>query len=199
MLVIWTASIAGQAAPVFRLSGPTGHAATTAVPYIDGAPPGFAGGFSENTCDGCHFAAPPNTAPGHVVLTGVPDTFTPGARYDLTVTLAHDKAPRGGFQLTARMAETGAQAGTLAPGSGEDGRLKVEEQNGIAYVNQHREGASRSGSGFAWAMTWTAPEVPAGTIVQFHVAANAADNDETAEGDFVFTTVVESRARSVQP
>jgi len=190
----WVAGIATQAAPVHLRAG--NSTLPTSTHYVDGAPPGFSGGFDENACDACHFEAAPNTAPGSIALTGIPDVFTPGASYDVTVTLDHAEATRGGFQLTARLAETGAQAGTLEAGSGQDTRIKVERQSEIQYASQRREGAVRSNDTFAWVLSWTAPDVPDGTVVQFHAAANAADNDETAEGDFVFTTVVETRAGS---
>jgi hypothetical protein len=42
-------------------------------------------------------------------------------------------------------------------------------------------------------MTWTAPSVTR-TIV-FHVAANAANGDERADGDYVYTIAREIQAR----
>src|SRR5690606_9804465 len=130
----------------------------------------------------------------HVTLEGVPDTFTPGERYQLTVRLERAGMLRGGFQLSARASDSGVQAGTLTPGEGQEGRLKIERANDVEYANQRKEGATATSPGtFEWALTWTAPDLPSGAVVSFHVAANAANNDETAEGDFVFTRVVETR------
>ena len=46
----------------------------------DGAPPGFSGGFKEESCHACHFHAEPNPSPGRVVIDGVPATFAPARR-----------------------------------------------------------------------------------------------------------------------
>ncbi len=103
---------------------------------------------------------------------------------------------RAGFQMAARFKDSGAQAGTLAPGSVEESRVSVETQGGIQYANQRKEGASVSAPDVTrWTMEWTAP---AGSVpVVFHVSANAGDGDGSANGDFVYTTSVESAPRLV--
>ncbi|MGE3277138.1 MAG: choice-of-anchor V domain-containing protein [Vicinamibacterales bacterium] len=159
--------------------------------YPEGAPPGFSGGFGEQACDACHFEATINTGPGKVLLAGVPDRFTPGERYTLTLTLTRPGMRLGGFQLTARFEDGGAQAGGLAPGPAHAEHLTVESQNGIQYVGQHASGTGLAAPDTAsWTLIWTAP--PSGGPVVFHVAANAADGDGTAEGDYVHTTTAVS-------
>lgn len=158
--------------------------------YAEGAPPGFSGGFSEQSCQACHFDAEPNTGPGRVVIDGVPVRFGPGEKYVLTITLARADMKRGGFQLTARFKDTGAQAGTLAPGAGENGRLGVESSAGVHYANQTAAGAVVSDGVSRWTVEWMAPK--AGGIVIVHVAANAANGNESADGDLVYTASVES-------
>ena len=49
---------------------------------------------------------------------------------------------RAGFQLAARFKDSGAQAGTLAPGSGEAERVRVEAQSGVQYAGQKKAGSS---------------------------------------------------------
>ena len=44
-----------------------------------------------------------------------------------------------------------------------------------------------------WTIEWVAPD--RGGPVAFHVAANAADGNESADGDFVYTTTAESPPR----
>ena len=108
-----------------------GPSSTTEVrAYADGAPPGFTGGFGESSCDACHFEAALNTKPGQLSLTGVPERFVAGERYPLTITLSRPGMAMGGFQLSARMENGGAQAGTLAPGPGEEKRIKIERVAG---------------------------------------------------------------------
>lgn len=162
--------------------------------YAEGAPPGFSGGFGEQSCHACHFHAELNSGPGRVTLTGVPEQFVAGQRYPLTITLAHPDMKRGGFQLTSRFEGGGAQAGVLAPAPGEEERIAVEAQGNVQYANQRGKGVVPAAPGAAkWSVEWTAPEAR-GPVV-FHVSANAADGDETAEGDYIHTGMMTTTAR----
>jgi hypothetical protein len=159
--------------------------ATPLSAYADGAPPGFSGGFREESCHACHFDADVDTRPGEVMLTGVPGRFIAGERYPLTVTLSRPGMALGGFQLAARF-DDGAQAGTLERGEGEESRVAIETQGGVQYAGQRRAGTRPvSENALRWTIVWTAPQ--ASRPVTFHVAANAADNDESARGDYVYT------------
>ena len=156
--------------------------------YADGAPPGFSGGFGESACDACHFENPLNAKPGQLTLSGVPERFTPGERYTLTVTLARPEMKVGGFQLTARMENGGAQAGAFgdASGDGKRVRIAIDNPNLIQYVRQSREGAGPAPPGILrWEVVWTAPTTA--SPVQFNTAANAGDGDDTVRGDYVYT------------
>jgi len=167
--------------------------AARASGYADGAPPGFSGGFGEQSCHACHFTAEPNSKPGRVTIAGVPDRFTPGGRYPLTVTLTRPGMKLAGFQLTARFKEGGGQAGSLMPETGEQARIRIDLQGGVRYANQRRKGTSLASDGTAaWKLIWTAP--PGASRVVFHVAANAANGDDAAEGDYVHTVAIESAA-----
>ena len=166
---------------------------TAASAYADGAPPGFSGGFGEGACDACHFHNEINAEPGRLTLAGVPERFTPGQRYTLTVTLARPEMRNGGFQLAARLENGGAQAGTLAAAPGEEKRLAVDTATGIQYARQRREGTRPAPPGMVrWEVVWTAPETR-GTV-QFHVAGNAGDNDDSVRGDYVYTATAQSRS-----
>jgi hypothetical protein len=164
--------------------------------YPDGAPPGFSGGFKEESCHACHFHAAPNLEPGRVVIDGVPARFAAGDTYTLTVTLTRAGMKRAGFQLAARFTDNGAQAGTLAPGPAEKSRVGVELQSGIQYANQKKDGASIGAPDVTrWTIDWTAPARSAPVV--FHVSANAADGNDSADGDFVYTASVESSPREL--
>jgi hypothetical protein len=161
--------------------------------YAEGAPPGFSGGFKEESCHSCHFHKELNTAGGGVAIEGAPSTFEAGKRYTLTIALTRAGMKRAGFQLAARFKDGGAQAGSLAPGPDEGGRVKVESQSGVQYAGQRQAGSSVGDADLArWTLEWTAPD--RGGPVIFHVAANAADGNESADGDFVYTATVESVA-----
>jgi hypothetical protein len=170
-----------------------GPATSRAAAYADGAPPGFTGGFGEQACDACHFEAALNTKPGQLTLTGVPERFAASERYPLTITLSRPGMAMGGFQLSARMENGGAQAGTLAPGPGEEKRIKIEPGK-VQYANQRLDGTVLAEPGIAkWTVIWTAPATPGAVI--FHAAANAADKDEAARGDYIYTATTSSRAQ----
>ena len=159
--------------------------------YAEGAPPGFSGGFTEDSCHACHFHEEVNAAPGRVSIEGVPTTFLPGQPYTLAITLERPGMTLAGFQLAARFKDGGAQAGTLAAGADEGERVGVEDQGGVQYVGQKKAGVAIGAAGTArWTVEWTAPQ--RGGPVVFHVAANAADGNGNAEGDFVYTASAES-------
>jgi hypothetical protein len=158
--------------------------------YVDGAPAGFSGGFNEESCHGCHFHHDLNSGPGRVTIAGLPPRVLAGERYSLTITLTRPEMRLAGFQLTARLKDGGTQAGTLAPAPGEEARVGIDVSRDVQYANQRKTGASPSGSDTAtWSLVWTAPRTS--DPIVFHVAANAADADNTAEGDYVHTAVVE--------
>ena len=159
--------------------------------YAEGAPPGFSGGFKEESCHACHFHEELNSGGGRVTIEGVPASFEAGQRYTLSVTLTRAGMKRAGFQLAIRFKDSGAQAGTLAPGPGEGERVAVESQSGVQYASQKKGGSSVSAADATqWTIEWIAPDRGGPVIV--HVAANAADGNESADGDFVYTAASES-------
>jgi hypothetical protein len=134
--VLFVATLTLRAAPTVDASR------SAAMPrYADGAPPGFAGGFTDSACDACHFENPLNDKAGALTLTGLPEQFTPGELYTLNLSLTRPGLKLGGFQLVARL-ENGMQAGILAPGPEEAGRVTVKTQGGIQYASQRRSGAA---------------------------------------------------------
>jgi hypothetical protein len=182
----WRAAAVASVASVALLAA--------AVAYRDGAPPGFSGGFGEESCRACHFEAELNEPPGHLELIGIPASYTPGEAYPLTIALTRPGMALGGFELTARF-EDGTQAGALEPGAGDVDRvgIAVKDDTRVLYGHQRDAGSSVSGGTARWTLRWTAPT--SGPAVLFHVAANAADGDGSAEGDYVYTTARASLLR----
>ena len=69
---------------------------------------------------------------------------------------------------------------------------RSKSQSNVQYANQKRKGAEPTTTGTArWTVVWTAP--PGRLPVTFHVAANAADNDESARGDYIYTASASSK------
>ncbi len=64
----------------------------------------------------------------------------------------------------------------------------------MSYAEHTRAGSQRrTTGGLAWAVEWLAPAAATGPVV-FHVAANAANGDESPLGDFVYLAEVRARA-----
>ena len=159
------------------------------VRYPDGAPPAHTGGFGEPTCQACHFGGALNEPGGTLALEGVPEVYRAGQSYRLTVHLTKPTIASGGFQLAARLAD-GTQAGVLEP---VDDRVEVIQDDSLAilYVQHTQTGTALAAPDTArWVFTWT-PLQAEGTVV-FHAAANAANDDASAFGDFIYTTKAKS-------
>jgi hypothetical protein len=164
------------------------------LPNASGPPPGHTGGFGEPTCQACHAGEALNAADGRLALSGVPERYTPGTAYELVVSLRHPALEAAGFQLSARFASgaaLGGQAGTLSPAAGPMA-LSRDSTRGVEYLSHADPGAFMlPGPEARWRVVWRAPE--SSSAVTFHVAANAANGDNSPLGDHIFT--VESRSQ----
>jgi len=159
--------------------------------------PGHTGGFGEPTCRHCHFDQDLDDAAGGLTLEGMPATFTPGERYLLTVTVHHPQLVAGGFQMAARYAEgpaTGNNAGAFEA-LGTRTRFSVHDTTGTRYVSHSRDGAHPPTPGRnTWQLMWQAPDTLTAPVV-FHLAANAANGDDSAFGDFIYLYNLRSSPR----
>lgn len=152
-----------------------------AYPY--GAPPGTTGGFGEPTCAMCHFGNALNAPAGSLTIEGLPARYTPGQAYRLIIRLRRPQMAVAGFQLSARTA-AGAQAGTLAAAADGAESVQVQAAAGIQYAGHTEDGSRTATPGAAeWRVVWTAP---ASGSVTFSAAANAADDDNSPLGDYVY-------------
>ena len=132
--------------------------------------------------------APVNTGGGTLSIEGLPAEFQPGITYDLTITLTQEGLGAGGFQLSARF-EDGTQAGTLAPADSDTSRVDLSVRGAVEYIHHVYAGTTSVAPDSArWHIRWTAPAAGAGAAVVVHVAANAADDDESPMGDMIYTT-----------
>jgi hypothetical protein len=95
---------------------------------------------------------------------------------------------RAGFQLSVRADEAAGkdkQEGTLAP---LDDRTQFAAKNfgPIQYLEHTGKGTTLTGPDMArWSFRWQAPQTH-GPVV-FHIAANAANDDNSELGDFIYT------------
>ena len=169
------------------------HAGAT---YADQPLPQHTGGFGEETCHTCHFAEPLNAPGGTLTLEGVPPAYTPDTTYRLTVRLEKPGMRRGGFQLAGRFADgaaAGQQAGTLRPVDAERAAVTPAGSTAVQYAHHTLDGTALAHpDAAAWTLEWTPPDTARGPVV-FHAAANAANDDASAFGDFVYTQQTQSR------
>ena len=165
--------------------------------FTEGPPPAHTGGFGEPTCSQCHFDQPVDDSAGTLSILGVSAAVSPGERHRLTIVLARPGIGAGGFQLSARWAggsRAGEQAGRMRA---LNERVRVVEESGraIQYA-QHTAPGSRLAKtdSIAWTVEWIAPG--GGGDVVFHVAANAANGDDSELGDYIYTRRTDIRVRS---
>lgn len=163
------------------------HGSGVAV-NVHSPPPGHTGGFGESTCQFCHLDYELNEEGGELTLLGLPpDGFEPDSTYRLTLRLVHPELRRAGFQAAARFASgkrRGEQAGTLVPGEGQE--VQSPSYTPVSYLNHTRDGVEPTDDGRReWSFQWSVPGDLAASVV-FHVAANAADGDESEWGDRIY-------------
>ncbi|HXF95129.1 MAG TPA: choice-of-anchor V domain-containing protein [Gemmatimonadales bacterium] len=164
-------------------AGPWPPVAPAGRPYADGPPPGHTGGFGEPTCTACHAENPLNAPGGTLSLAGLPTAYVPGATYRVTVTLRRGALRRAGFEVTARFA-SGEGAGAWR--ARDSATATTRGENGVVYAHHTRAGSTLTRPGTAqWTLEWTAP--PANGDIVFHAAANAANDDNSEFGDFIYT------------
>src|SRR5690606_10648955 len=136
--------------------------ATRGFAMPDRPPLAHTGGFGEPTCHVCHWFYDPNSGPGTLEVSGLPDGFVPGKRYTLRVVLRQPDMRAAGFELAVRFAAgqlAGAQAGALASA---DDRSAVTDTLGVLYLHHVRAGTAPAGpDSTAWTFDWTAPDRPA--------------------------------------
>jgi hypothetical protein len=161
-------------------------ASTDARATRDRPPTAHTGAFGEPTCHSCHFDSDLNAGAGRLLLQGVPDHYTPGREYQVTVLLVEAGLNAAGFQLTARFHD-GHQAGTIRPAPHEHARVDVTTDRNIHYAHHLYDGTLPVSPDTArWVVLWTAPTNSPEPVV-FNVVGNAADDDTSPLGDFIYT------------
>ena len=163
--------------------------AVSTAAFKEGPYPNVTGGFGEQSCRLCHLDNPLNAPGGQLTLAGVPPVFTPGSVYPITVTLAREDMRRGGFEIAARFAggrQKGRQAGTWKLTDARTQLIPGAVDKALSFVQHNLAGSRAATAGAnAWTIEWTAP-ADASAPVQFNVAANAANNDDSPLGDYIY-------------
>jgi hypothetical protein len=161
--------------------------------FKEGPYPNVTGGFGEQTCRLCHLDNPLNAPGGAVNLEGIPPAFTPGQTYPVTVTISREGLRRGGFEIAARFAagkQRGRQAGSWRLVDTRAQLIPGAVDKALVFVQHNQIGSRAPAPGSnRWTMEWTAPAASAG-VVQFNVAANASNNDDSPLGDYIYVRAV---------
>ena len=163
--------------------------------FKEGPYPNVTGGFGERTCRLCHLDNPINAPGGSVTVDGIPPAFAAGQIYPITVTISRQSLRRGGFEIAARFAggtQKGRQAGSWQLLDARAQLIPGAVDKTLIFV-QHNQTGSRAATPGAntWTIEWTAPSAPAGPV-QFNVAANASNNDDSPLGDYIYVKAVRS-------
>jgi hypothetical protein len=163
--------------------------------YRDGPAANVAGGFGEPSCQECHFDQPLNDPGGTLAITGTPDRYLARQSYRMTVALSRASMSRGGFEMSARFAagdRAGQQAGVWRTLDDRVQIVRSEKDPPVFFVQHNTKGSAVAQPGMArWTVEWTAPE-DATDAVQFNAAGNAANDDASALGDYVYLSEVRS-------
>jgi hypothetical protein len=167
-------------------------ATTDARATRDRPPTAHTGAFGEPTCQTCHFDSDLNAGAGRLLLQGVPERYVPGRVYRVTVLLVEAGLNAAGFQLTARF-QDGHQAGSIGLAPHEQDRVDVTTHRNIQYAHHIYDGTLPVSADTArWVVLWTAPPDSPEPVV-FSVVGNAADDDTSPLGDFIYTTSARSQ------
>ncbi len=122
---------------------------------------------------------------GDFRIDGAPRGYRPRATYPITVTIAQPGQSRWGFELTARFADSGKQAGNW---TATDNTTRVRTDSEIQYAAQTDEGSRKGPTDgpVEFHLKWTAPDDPGGLVI-FSATGRAAGVGSDAPGEFVYT------------
>lgn len=156
--------------------------------YPEQLPGAFTGGFGEETCHSCHFDYPLNPQDGSLLAEGFPKSYEPGQIYTFMLSIDRNDLGQAGFQLSSRF-EDGRQAGSFKSNS--DRLTFTKAENHLQYLQHSLKGSKVNNQSSApWKITWIAPDTSSGKII-FNIAANAANGDASAFGDYIYVRQIE--------
>lgn len=158
------------------------------VPIARTNAPNVGAGFEPNCRDGCHSSNPLNAAGGTLSITA-PAQYVPGDTLTMVVNLEKDGQRRWGFEGTALNASR-LPAGNFivtdivhtSKATGGNGRQYIKHVGAGTYPGTLNQSPG-------WTFDWAAPVAGTGTVT-FYFVGNAANNDNTNIGDFIYSKVI---------
>jgi len=159
----------------------------TIFSYPTGPPDGRTGAPGEQTCNsvGCHSSFTLNSGNGSLDFGQFPTEYETDQTYSIEVILQDPGQSRWGFECVA-LDGNGAQAGTITVTN--ETLMQTSTTNNKTYI-KHKEPGTYNGTDdgpVSWQFNWTAPSTAIGTVY-FYVAGNAANGDNTSQGDYIYT------------
>lgn len=145
-------------------------------------PNGKTGAPGDGLCTECHTPASA-TLDGKITVTGFPEAIVPNQTYQLTVTNSNTvgSAVKAGFQMTV-LGPLNTKAGEMSNASASS---VVTNAAGRQYF-EHNPALNFNGNpSVSWTVDWTAPDLPAGTVVTWYAAGNIANGNFNSSGDKV--------------
>ena len=160
--------------------------------YRDGPPVHHTGGFGEPTCHACHFDGMFNSPEASAQVMNIPDAFATDSTYLITVVVSRADLGAAGFSISSRLGNSG-QAGSF---HATDDRVAVESgPSGVQFAMHTLDSSDPvAADSNAWTLMWTAPS--GADTVYFHLAANAANGDDSEFGDLIKTVSYHSLSRT---
>ena len=166
--------------------------------FKEGPYPNVTGGFGEQSCHLCHLDNPVNDRDGSLDIVGVPPSYVAGRSYPITIRIVRDDLERGGFEISARYASgklRGRQAGSWRISDGRAQLIPGAVDKALTFVQHNLAGSRTSTRGSnSWNVEWIAPAAPSAPV-QFNVAANASNNDDSPLGDYIYLRTARSIPR----
>lgn len=143
-------------------------------------PDGHTGAPGDMFCSQCHIQNNVNVG-GTITLDGFPEVIVPNETYLLTLTNRDTigNAVRGGFQLTV-LSPFNTRAGDLTSPSASS---TVSIQGGRQYWEHNPAKEYPDSNVVSWTVSWTAPDLPAGSKITWYAAGNIADGNFSNTGD----------------
>jgi hypothetical protein len=151
-----------------------------AAAFPNSPPDTTAGVPGEYTCVVCHSSFPLNSGDGNLTISG-PAKFQLGQTYTISVQLSDPGQVDWGFELSP------LNKGAITVTDAVNTQLSISSGN--SYVKQTSPGtyAGTPDGPVSWSFDWTAPSSPTAQVT-FYAAGLAADGNNDAPGDYVYTT-----------
>ncbi len=149
---------------------------------------GFSSAPGADNCTNCHLGKI-NTGTGSITINapGLTDwKYNLGKTYAISVTVAQTGVNLFGFELEA-LTDAGTNAGILASTNTSETYVDSADLAGPMRTGiTHQLNGGKSSNTHTFTFNWTAPLTNIGAVT-FYAAGNAANGNNLATGDFIYT------------